>query len=185
MPYRKRKQKAFTLIELLAVAAVIAMAAVGATTLLMRGNEKISVMRYGQELALAAKAARIYAIEHGQSCQLVLDQGNRRFYVTSASEEAMNPEEETVISMPYSHPIQMPEAVTFEKIGILGQEGDLTQIEFRSNGSAQTAIIQIGDGTYHATVTILEATGRIKMTPGELTTITVDQVDLDEIEPAY
>lgn len=185
MTIRVGKYRAFTLIELLAVAAVIAMAAVGTTTLLMRGNQKTAVMRYGQELALAARAARIHAVQNSQTCRLVLEQGNRRFYVVGPAEETLVPGEEAVISTPLSRPVQMPETITFEKIGILGEGEEQTEIVFRPNGSAQTAILQIGDGKYHATVTILEATGRIKMTPGELTTLLVDQVDLDEIEPAY
>ncbi len=177
--------RAFTLIELLAVAAVVAMAAVGTTTLLMRGNRKAAVLRYGQDLALAARAARIQAVQQGQPARLVLDPQSRRFYVIGHHADSLFSEEESVISMPFSRPVQMPEGIGFEKIGIFGQEESLTEIEFRPNGSAQTSIIQIGDGTHRATVTILEATGRVSMVPGEVTTLTADRVDLDEIQPAY
>jgi hypothetical protein len=94
-------------------------------------------------------------------------------------------EEEAIVSNPFTRPVRLPEGVQFERIQILAQEPDLTEVVFEPNGSARTAIIQIGDGTNLATVTILEATGRVKMTPGKLTALLADQADLDEIEPAY
>lgn len=185
MTDRTEKNRGFTLIELLAVAAMIAMAGIGTVLLLTRGNQKAEVLRSGQQLALAARAARVHAVQYRQPCRLVLDQEGGRFYVIGQSPSEEAAEEETVLMTPYSRPVQLPDSIHFERIQILGQEPEMTEIEFRPNGSARTAIIQIGDGKNRATVTILEATGRVKITPGELTTLLVDQADLDEIEPVY
>jgi prepilin-type N-terminal cleavage/methylation domain-containing protein len=185
MSSRTHTNRGFTLIELLAVAAVVAMAGIGTILLLTRGNQKAQVLQTGQQLALAARAARIHAVQYGQSCRLVMDREQGRFYVMGKSPEADETEEETILSNPFTKPVQLPDTVQFEMIQILGQEPDLTEIEFGPNGSARTAIIQIGDGKNRATVTILEATGRVKMTPGELSTLLADQADLDEIQPVY
>lgn len=185
MTDRTGKNRGFTLIELLAVAAMVAMAGIGTILLLTRGNQKAEVLQSGQQLALAARAARVHAVQYGTSCRLVLDQEGGRFYIVGQDTSEESAEEETVLMTPYSRPVQLPDLIQFEMIQILGQEPEVTEIEFRPNGSARTAIIQIGDGKNRATVTILEATGRVKMTPGELTSLLVDQADLDEIQPVY
>ena len=182
---RQKKNSGFTLIELLAVAAVIALAAFGSVSLLMRDNQKWEVRRTAQQLALAAKAARIQAVQNASPFRLLLDQQNRRFFVVGASSDPLDDSEETVISTPYSRPVSLPASVQFEKIIIADNPEELSEIEFLPNGSAKTAVIQIGSGQVHATVTVLQATGRVKVTEGELETITLDRIDLDEIESPY
>lgn len=185
MRYQTRNSTGFTLIELLAVAAVAAMAGIGTILLLTRGNQKTQVLQTAHQLVMAARAARIHAVQHGQPCRLVMDREQGRFFVVGKAQQEDSLEEEAIVSNPFTRPVRLPEGVQFERIQILAQEPDLTEVVFEPNGSARTAIIQIGDGTNLATVTILEATGRVKMTPGKLTALLADQADLDEIEPAY
>jgi hypothetical protein len=52
-------------------------------------------------------------------------------------------------------------------------------IVFSPNGTAQSAIIQIGDGKNHYTVSICAATGKAKMHFGTAEKVEVSTIDLD------
>lgn len=172
----------FTLIELLAAAALIAASVIASAALMLRNQSKTKVIQTAQQLTLAARAARVQAVESGQSCRLVLDPQNRCFYIRTSSSD----EPQSVLSGPYSKPIPLPESVRLEHVLLLeSEQADLFEIEFKPNGSAQTAVIQLSDGGKNqAAVTIHQITGRVKMTRGALTTLLVDRIDLDEEQTA-
>ncbi len=173
------QQNGFTLVELLAVAAVIAAAAMASTALMLRNQSKTRLLQAAQQIALTAKAARIQAVQSGQPYRLILDRESKKVSVLpSASQE--NPSASAPIKS-----VQLPSAVAFEQILILSDEpSDSLKIEFQSNGSAKTAVIQLSDGKNRAAVTIHQITGRVKVTSGELTTLLLDRVDLDEEQTA-
>ncbi len=172
----------FTLIELLTVAAVIAASVIASAALMLRNQSKTKVIQTAQQLTLAARAARVRAVESGQSCRLVLDPQNRCFFIRTSSSD----EPQAVLSGPYSKPVQLPESIRLEQVLLLDSEQtDIFEIEFKPNGSAQTAVIQLSDGGKNqATVTIHQISGRVKMTRGALTTLLVDRIDLDEEQTA-
>jgi hypothetical protein len=58
-------------------------------------------------------------------------------------------------------------------------EGTFT-VRFRQDGTAQNAVIQIGDGARHYVVTISEATGLAKVEEGVATDFKSDTIDLDQ-----
>lgn len=168
----------------MAVASLIALAASASAVLMLRGARSMAVEQAANRLMLTARRARVTAIQTGTPQQLVLDEGNGQFFVTSeAAGKASSAFSDAPERMPMSDLTRLPEGVSFERIGVLGAtEGMPSQVVFRPNGSAQTAVIQIGNGTHHATVTVLEATGRIQLQEGIVESITRDWVDLDEYE---
>ncbi|HOK67050.1 MAG TPA: GspH/FimT family pseudopilin [Anaerohalosphaeraceae bacterium] len=173
------QQNGFTLIELLAVAAVIAAAAIASTALMLRNQSKTRLLQAAQQIALTAKAARIQAVQSGQPCRLSLDRENKKVSVLPSATQ-----EEPAEAAPIKS-VQLPSSVTFEQILILSDEPtDSLEIEFQPNGSAKTAVIQLSDGKNQAAVTIHQITGRVKVTSGELTTLLLDRVDLDEEQTA-
>jgi hypothetical protein len=81
--------------------------------------------------------------------------------------------------------------VTFEDIQVLpvgmeteiaGDEEEGASILFRPDGTAQAAIVQIGDGKTHFAIAISPATGLAKITSGTSEDISIGIMDLDAVE---
>ncbi len=130
---------------------------------------KMQVERAAREVYLAAQFARIQAIESGRPCQVVLDPKTR-----SVSVVAMIKQGPRLIRNAYSRPFQFAEGVDFERIDITptrpqfaAQEETLnTAITFRPDGSADGAVIQVGNGKTHWSVYISSATGSARAENG-------------------
>ena len=176
----------FTLVEILAVLILITLMA-GATTSILRNRYKRLAEKAATELFLAAKYARIIAIERQMPCKLYLDQDQPGFYLTTGSYEQQNGGyEEITINNQYHRPVILPEGITFEEINIKPIENYLLPtnqednvIAFAPNGTADAAVIQIGAGKRHYTLHISPATGRPTLTRGTATTDNTDIIDLD------
>jgi len=56
---------------------------------------------------------------------------------------------------------------------------DLPTIIFLPDGTAQSAVVQIGDEKTHYTVSINAATGKAKLVSGTVENVKVSTVDLD------
>ena len=52
-------------------------------------------------------------------------------------------------------------------------------IAFAPDGTSQTAVVQIGDGETHYTLSVNEVTGKSKLYPGTVKDVKIDTVDLD------
>ena len=86
----------------------------------------------------------------------------------------------------YCKPIQFEGEVQFEDIQIspIGAETSTEDEEnqaivFSPNGNAQSAVIQIGDGKTHYSISISSSTGNAKMYFGTTENIQALTVDLD------
>lgn len=131
---------------------------------------KMQVERAAREVYLAAQFARIQAIESGRTCQVVLDPKTRSVGVTATSKRGSQ-----VVRNAYSRPYQFAEDVNFERIDItptrppeeIGSEAvDNTVITFRPDGSADGAVVQVGNGKTHWSVYISSATGSARAENG-------------------
>lgn len=179
----RRAERGFTLIELLMVALVAVLLIGGALPTSVRRYQRLQLERYARQLRLAAKYARLYAVETNQACHLVLDEGSRSFMVVARlSDDGA----ETIVSNPYVRPCQMEERYTFEKIVIMPAGGESVSsdetrsvVVFRPDGTADTAVIQIGDGAHQYSVSILGATGKAKVQRGRVEEVPLDVIDLD------
>jgi hypothetical protein len=87
----------------------------------------------------------------------------------------------------YCKPVQFQGDVVFEAVEIVpsgwntesaGEEQKT--ITFSPNGTAQSSVIQIGDGKTHYSISISPATGRAKMFFGTAENVKVGTTDLDE-----
>jgi len=180
---RNTTQRGFTLIELLAVATLIALSVSGTAILMLRGSESLRVESAGHGLMLALRSARVRAIQTGMAHQLAADEETGRYALVREPIEADLAEgagaEELVVVWSSS----LPEGVRFERIAVLDEMGGLQGgIRFEPDGSACAALIQIGNGTHHASVLVMEATGRVRMEKGIVEQATLDWVDLDVYE---
>ena len=187
---RIRNQKSaqgFTLIEILLVVAIIAMIAGLGGGYAVGTYQRLLVEKTARQLVLTATYARIMAIEQQRPYELQLDAGNAGFLLTTTAE---NPEtgeiERIIVKDYYCRPVEFDSNVKFEQIlltSATGEELEDSDLEpkvvFLPNGSAESAVLQIGDGRSHYTVAVVAATGKATLYAGTATDIQAVSIDLD------
>ncbi len=180
----------FTLIELLAVVALIALMASATGSLAYGTYRKMLVEKAAKGIYLAAKYARLLAVEKQTYCRLMLDAESRAFCLTMGGADLMSEETTTrLVSDAYSKPTQFSGDVKFEQIKIISslqaetdRKDESKSIVFYPDGTADTAAVQIGDGKNHYAVYVLAATGKVRVQLGEADEMPVEIVDLDMAE---
>ena len=179
----------FTIAEILLVVVLIALIAGAGSGIYLGTYRNMLAKKAARDFMLAAKYARIVAIERQRPCRIEFDQANNRFWLTvdEINEETEEAEPVMVRDL-YFKPIEFTGNVKFE--GIVVKDTDLEEvfesseqptIVFSPNGTAQSAIVQIGDGDNHYTVSICAGTGRVKVWFGTAENVEVGTIDLDEI----
>ena len=177
---RKKPSKGFTTVELLAVVVVIGLlASIGGVY--FAGYKQVAVDKCARDIVLAAKYARVLAIEQQCSCRLVLNKVENSFCLVVSG--AKN----RVVRDEYSRPRQFGEDIEFEGVEVATENestggDDSAAIVFRPDGTADSAVVQVGDGKNHCTVYISAATGKARAEAGIAGETTVDVVDLDLYE---
>ena len=184
----KRKQytkSGFTIIEVLVVITIIALIAGVGSGFYIGTYKRMLVEKAARDFFLAAKYARIMAIERQKPYRIELDTTNGGFSLaTDQLNEETEQTEQTIVRDLYSKPVEFVDAVKFENIQItpIGSQSsdERTAIVFLPNGTAQSAVIQIGDGENHYTINIYAATGKAAVYPGTAKEVKITTVDLDK-----
>ncbi|HPC95564.1 MAG TPA: prepilin-type N-terminal cleavage/methylation domain-containing protein [Sedimentisphaerales bacterium] len=179
---------AFTLTELLLVIAVISVVGGLGGGMYAGTYKKLLVERAARQFLLSAKYARIMAIEHGRPYELRLDAGNKGFALTTTQWNRQTAAGESVVVRDYYvKPVEFEGDVRFEDVRILTlaaeQVSDVEaeqRIVFLPNGTAETAMIQIGDGKTHYTIAVMAATGKATLQAGQAGPMSMAVVDLEE-----
>ncbi len=186
MKKQKQNTKAgFTLIELLVTIAIIALIGGVGAGFYIGTYERLQVEKAARDFFLTAKYARIMAIERQKPYRIELDTTNGGFFLTTAQlNQETEQTEQTIVRDLYSKPVEFDDAVKFENIQItpIASESsdEQTAIVFSPAGTAQSAVIQIGDGENHYTVNISAATGKAAVQYGTYQEIKITTVDLDQ-----
>ena len=183
-----RQAGAFTLVELLLVVAIVVLIGGLSGGLYGGSHKRLLVERTARQFLLSAKYARIMAIEQGRPYELRLDAENKGFAVTTTRANPQTAESEAVVVRDYyAKPVEFEGAVRFEDVRILTlmteqvtSVGAEQRIVFLPNGSAESAVVQIGDGTTHYTVAVVAATGKATLRPGPAGEMGMAVIDLDE-----
>ena len=181
------KRGGFTVAELLLVIIIISLIASAGGGLYVGSHKRMLVEKAARGFLLTAKYARIMAIEQQRPYEIQLDVANGGFWlVTSQMSEETEQAEEVIVRDYYCKPIQFEGEVQFEDIQIspIGAETSTEDEEnqaivFSPNGNAQSAVIQIGDGKTHYSISISSSTGNAKMYFGTTENIQALTVDLD------
>lgn len=175
----------FTLIELLLVVTIIALVGGMSGGLYMGTHKKLLVEKAARQFLLMARYARIMAIEQQRPYELQLLGQDKGFALTTTQ---ANPEtgqaEKTIVRDLYCRPVEFEGDVKFEDIKITTLTatetgGEEQGIVFLPNGSAQSAVVQFGDGKSHYTVAIVAATGKARMYFGAAEAVKTAVIDLD------
>ncbi len=186
VPCALRRRYGFTLIELLVVVAIIAVAGSAGIGLYSGTFRRLQVEKVARNFLLTAKYGRIMAIEKQRQYEIQLDEENGGFCLTTLEwNEATEQVEQTVVKDYYCKPVQFEGTIRFEDIQIMPTGAEETgdeekqAIVFSPDGTAQTVVIQIGDGRTHYTISISAATGKAKIHFGELEDAEIGTIDLD------
>ena len=183
----------FTIVELLMVVVIISLVAGVGGGLYVGTYKRMLVEKAARDFLLTAKYARIMAIEKQTQYEILLDVANNGFLLTTTQlDEETGQTEQTVVKDSYCKPVEFEGDVKFEDVqitptGLETTTGDSDEqaIVFLPNGTAQSVVIQIGDGKTHYTISINAATGRAKLYLGEIekvktgTDVIVGAIDLD------
>ncbi|MHC4738791.1 MAG: GspH/FimT family protein [Planctomycetota bacterium] len=184
----KTRRCGFTIVEMLLVVVLIVLIAGVGGGFTVGTYKKMLTEKAARQFLLASKYARITAIERRSTCRMELDTQNNRFALTVEQLNSQTDEtEKLAVQDLFFRPVELAGDVEFESIQIdsAGSEELLEQAESRSiafspDGTAQSVVIQIGDGKNHITISISAATGKVKMYPGTAQEVKVGTIDLDE-----
>ena len=165
----------FTLVEMMVVVVVIALAAGLGGGVYVGSYKRMMVEKTAKEIWLMAKYARIAAIEQQQGLYLEIDKANRRCWVATTRSD---PNSATggllgavgVVQNLYCKPLELPSGVEFEAVSVgVAASGETTDTDdyprvlFRPNGTAESAVIAVGDGKTRYGVTISGGTGAARL----------------------
>jgi type II secretion system protein H len=188
VPLSLRRGCAFTLIELLVVIAIIVAAGAAGIGLYAGSSQRFKLEKTARDFLITAKYARIMAIEKQREYKLQLDSRNGGFSLTTMEwNESSEGFEQTVVDDYYCKPVQFKGDIRFEDIKAAPNaeaertydEKAETSIVFSPDGSAETVVVQIGNGRTHYTISISAATGKAKIHFGELKNAQIGTIDLD------
>ncbi|NQV31917.1 MAG: type II secretion system protein [Phycisphaeraceae bacterium] len=176
--------RALTLIEVLVVIVLISLLAGLGGGMYTGSYKRLQVEKAAKGLFVTARYARIAAIEHQRPYDLVLDQQNHGFMLTTHEQDPDTFEtKETTVKNGFCRPEKLPDGVTFEVVSIESgaseESGSKTTVTFFPNGTADTAAIQLGNAQTHYSVVINCATGKASLTQGKAVDMTNTVIDLD------
>ena len=182
----KMKRRGFTIPELLLVVLIISLITGAGTGLYVGTFRSVQVKKAALDFLLTAQYARIMAMERQTQYTMELDLANQTFSLTTLrwDEAGQQVVQETVRDL-YCRPVQFEGDVKFEAVEVMpgvweteSSEG-LQTIAFSPNGTAQAAVVQIGNEKTHYTISISAATGRAKMIFGTAENVKTTTTDLD------
>jgi prepilin-type N-terminal cleavage/methylation domain-containing protein len=181
-------QYGFTLLEVLVVVVIIGLLGGLGGGVYIGSYKRLLVEKAARDFFLTAKYARIMAIEKHRQYKLVLDTANNGFHlITTELDEESGQTEQIIVRDSLCKPVTFSSEILFEDIKIIPtsllttteEDEDEQSIVFSANGTAQTAVIQIGNGKTHYTITVSSATGKVKVYEGINEDVNIGFEDLD------
>jgi prepilin-type N-terminal cleavage/methylation domain-containing protein len=183
----KTKRKGFTISEVLLVVVIIGLITGAGAGLYVGTFRKMQVEKAAYDFFLTAKYARLIAVEKQSQYKMELNLANNEFHLTTVLwDEESGQAQQEIVKNYYCKPVQFQGDVVFESVEIVpnGWETESVSeeqktITFSPNGTAQSSVVQIGDGKSHYSISISPATGRAKMFFGTVENVKVGTTDLE------
>ncbi len=192
MNVRRRRRlhsrgRGFTLTEILLVVTIIAMLGGLGGGYCVGAYQKLLVEKAARQFLLMARYARIMAIEQQKPYELQIDPNNQGFLLATAQADPETGESQKVPVRDYfCKPVRFEGDVKFEDVRLemyldasSDEMGSEQKIVFLPNGSAESAVVQIGNGKHHYSIAVVAATGKASLYPGLTTDVKTASIDLD------
>ena len=183
-PKKLKSRLGFTIVEMLLVTSLIAMLAVVAGGIYARTYEKALVRKSARDFLLAAQYAKILAIEWQSECELEIDVTHNGFMlIINEFDKETAEAKQLIVKDLYFKAVRFVEKVKFEDIRIKPTDSGEDQqnvITFSPDGTAQEAVVQIGDGENYYTVCISAGSGNAMIYSEMAKNIKSDTIDLDQ-----
>ena len=179
--------RGFTLVEILLVVAMIALIGGLGSGYCVGTYKRLLVEKAARQFLLTARYARIMAIEQQRPYELLIDPNNQGFFLATAEPDPETGDSRKVAVRDYfCKPVEFEGDVGFEDVHLetyleasSDEAGAEQKIVFWPNGSAESAVLQIGDGKTHYSIALVAATGKANLYPGVTTDIKTASIDLD------
>lgn len=183
----KTRRWGFTIAEILLVVLVIGLITSAGTGLYVGTFKSMKVRKAVQDFLLTAQYARIMAMERQTPYRMELDLANRGFWLTTLQwDEESEQVGLQIVRDVFCKPVQFEGDVIFESVAIVpgdweteSENEEQQTIIFSPNGTAQSTVVQIGNGKTHYAISISAATGRAKAYFGTTENVKMTTTDLD------
>ena len=183
-PREFKSRVGFTIVEMLLVTVLIAMLAGVTGGFYVKTHKRALVRKSARDFLLAVQYAKIMAIEWQSECELEIDAVNNGFVlIINEFDEERAEANQLIVKDLYFKPIKFAENIKFEEIRI--KPTDLSEdqgnvITFRPDGTAQEAVVQIGDGDNYYTVCVSAVNGKANIYEEKAKDVKGDTIDLDQ-----
>lgn len=189
MPHRPRKPRAFTLIEIMVVVAIIAVLSAMVVPSLMGSYDKSTLQSESQRLFDTARYVQRMAVVKQRTIRLVLvpedpeHDGRSSFHLELATTDLDEPETYSRVNGGAVKPVVLPEKVRLVDVQLNAGEfesaTDEIALRFFPDGSSDGAVILIGDDQRVRSVIVEPTTGRVELVNERVETMPGLREDLD------
>jgi prepilin-type N-terminal cleavage/methylation domain-containing protein len=185
------RPRGFTLTELLAVIAVVALAASLGGTSMVNTYRRLVVEKGARDVFSLMRYAKVAAVEYQSTVFLNIDsEQNQAWLEADRTDPLTGLRQREIIRNSFCKPVKLASGVAFQNLlsltpgdeetaGSETAEGD-EGIRFLPNGTAMDAAVQIGNDRYQYTVVLAAATGRARLQTGPIQDLSPTTIDLDQ-----
>lgn len=180
-------KRGFTIVELIIVLIVVAVLAglIAPRMLGLKGPARLR--QHTRSFLATARYARDYAVTRRRKCRLTIDLAEQTYTLTQQKNAEHDPNEFVALNANLGKTQRLPDGLSFEPLQIEPLPGrpktDLRAdyIDFDPAGRADSAVVQITDGTRTYSVVIAPHTARARLVEDAVAKLPNDRLDLDEL----
>lgn len=187
-----RKQKGFTLVEILLVVMLVAVASTWAAFTVYQGLDSTALRSGSLSVQRAARFARLLAGQKHQLCKLYINLDENTYWLEvipagqpvrkDTKEEPEQEEGILEIENVYKQKRKLPEKVRFYLTQVEEEKVKSGQIAitFKAVGGAEASLIQVGTDKEIVTLVIYPVTGRLELFHEAINELPRERIDLDK-----
>ena len=173
--------RAFTLIEMMVVLMLIAVAAGMIVPRFVDRAATAALREAGRDLYTTARRAREHAVTRRRPCRLVIDAQRGRFDLLVEDDPTRRPGQYRPVRRAGARRSGLDRSIRFGRIRIaLPDDAESARfIQFDPMGMATAAIVEVTDGRRTWSLVVEPGTGRARLIDGEVDEMPAGRIDLD------